>query len=169
MTSSNAWYDVLADWVCVTALFWVLFWKWQMWRLTRVRWVFVIMIGFFALLVVRLGIALSYEPISDSSNWGVGAILLFALGIPGLVLVLRRAYKVNGSEDKIESAAAIAAATEAARLAKVHAQEAALAAEIAEKHAQKAALLADQAALRARVSAKVAGAAGETARRAREE
>jgi hypothetical protein len=143
---------------------------WRILALTKARGIAVLLAAFAWSIVVRAGISLN-APFLDSHSRELTTITfaLFAVGLYLLLRVLQQAYKVNGSNNQIESAASIAAATEAARLAKVHAQEAALAAEIAERHAQKAAMLADQAAVRARVSAKVAGAAGETARRAGEE
>jgi hypothetical protein len=160
--------DAITNWFVVAALIWIIYWKWEMYILTRVKWVFVLMLAFASLAVVRIGVALNQEFLSDHSRHLTSlTILLFAIGVPMLVIVMRRAYNTNGrSKNTIDSAATLAKAAAAAQVAREHAIEAADAAEAARLYAKQAQQQADEATIVSRMATKMAGATAQASKEA---
>jgi predicted cation transporter len=158
--------ETVANWFVVVACFWILYWKYQMWLLTRAYGVFVIMLGFVSLTIIRVGVAVGVPIIAEHSR-SISAltVLMFSIGIPWLVLVMRRAYDTNGhTQDIIDSAAVLAKAAAAAQVAREHAIEAADAAEAARLYAKQAQKNADEATATSRMATKRAGATQQASR-----
>ena len=159
--------DNISNWFFVVAVLWVLYWVWTMYRLTRVKWVFVISLGFLALTAIRIGVAIHQPWISANSRMISDiTIVLFAIGFPMLVLVLRKAYSTDETRPAIDTAAHIKYASDAAQKLRQHAMDAAEHARLAGLHALEAAAFADRATIESRKATKDSGMANEASRMA---
>jgi xanthine/uracil permease len=128
------------------------------------------MCGFIFTAVVRVGIV-AHSPFFVGHSKALTAVTFgfFALGIPMLVQVLRRAYRINGTTSVLDTTAQIKSAADAAQKLRQHAMDAAEHARLAGLHALEAAAFADRATAQSRQATKDSGIANEASRKADED
>jgi hypothetical protein len=162
--------ETIASYIFLALCAWCIGWKWDMFRVTKVYWVFIIMLGFVSSGIIRLcALANVHFFVAHGKALIDFTFLCYAVGICALDLILRKAYQINGGERAIDTTATLKKAADAAQAARAHAIEAAEMAQLAAVHALDAARMADDATRASRIATRESGQANEASRKADEE